>query len=80
MALLQVTQLGGACDPQPGVERLRERGFNSVHQLQHCVTDAVVGQTTCFMIEVHADSGGLRLRHRSLLIIVSETFIVSVYV
>lgn len=76
--LLQVTQLGGACDPQPGVERLRERGFHSVHQLQPRVQDAAVGQSTCLMIEVHADSGGLRLWHCRLLVIVSETFTVSV--
>lgn len=76
--LLQVTQPGPVCDPQSGVQRLSERGLDSVHQLQLHVRDAVEGQNTCLMIQVHTGSGGLRRRHCSLLIVVPENFIVFV--
>uniref|UniRef100_A0A3Q3NJD9 SH3 domain-containing protein n=1 Tax=Labrus bergylta TaxID=56723 RepID=A0A3Q3NJD9_9LABR len=49
---------------ESGVERLSEPGLDSVEE-SHGFRDAVEGQNTCAVIQVHSYSGGFRARDRS---------------
>ena len=45
--------------PKSSTERLSECGLDSVEE-SHGFRDAVEGQNTCCVIQVHSNSGGLR--------------------
>ncbi|KAI3353728.1 hypothetical protein L3Q82_004839 [Scortum barcoo] len=50
---------GSITKTKSSIERLSERGLDSVEE-SHGFRDAVEGQNTCSVIQVHSDSGGPR--------------------
>ena len=66
--LFQFTQLSSGSkftDSKSSIERFSECGLDSVEE-SHGVRDAVEGQNTCTVIQVHSNSGGLRTWDGSL--------------
>ena len=60
--LLELTQFNRlliTINSESSIERLGEGGLDSVEE-SHGVRDAVEGQNTCMMIQVHSYLGGLR--------------------
>ncbi|KAI3353763.1 hypothetical protein L3Q82_004842 [Scortum barcoo] len=56
---LRFTVCGSPIKTKSSIERLSERGLDSVEE-SHGFRDAVEGQNTCSVIQVHSDSGGPR--------------------
>ena len=61
--LLQLTELSSGSiittKPESSIERLSECGLDSVEE-SHGVRDAVEGQNTCTVVQVHSKSEGQR--------------------
>uniref|UniRef100_A0A0E9Y1P3 Uncharacterized protein n=1 Tax=Anguilla anguilla TaxID=7936 RepID=A0A0E9Y1P3_ANGAN len=70
----QITQFyrGSKRNPKPRIEGLSECGLDSVQE-GHCVRDAVEGQSSCSVIQVHSYSGGAGNRDFSAHSIVLES-------
>ncbi|TNN59262.1 hypothetical protein EYF80_030547 [Liparis tanakae] len=68
----QFTQLSsvsrGIKKTESSVERLSECGLDSVDE-SHGFRDAVEGQSTCSVVQVDSDDGGLRTRDESLSVV-----------
>ena len=72
--LLELTQLSSGSikpTPQSSMERLSEGGLDSVEE-SHGFRDAVEGQNTCSVIQVHSYSGGPRAWEGSDDVVMSE--------
>ena len=79
VCLFEFTHLSSASmiKPKSSIERLSESGLGSVEE-SHGVRDAVEGQNTCTVIQVHSNSVALRTWDGSVDIVVPKFIIVIV--